>query len=381
MKRSIRLGMGRQVTSVPIALRVRPGLSRSQRSAGNMELALRPVLMGTIVICISAMAWCAAAQAAGKEAPLKVYTDPQHADADFQFQGEYCGAERGRRRHDPLGAQVRALGDGAFRTMFFPGGLPGNGWNGKTIIQKSPSTDDKVPTDARLAHGKVVIEQVYRGVCDGRSIAGRTDAGLKFELARVHRRSPTLGAKPPAGAMVLFDGTNTDQWQPGASMTPQNFLNFGATTRRKFRDFTLHVEFMISYVPHTQNIDQRPNSGVYLQERYEIQILDSFGVTMRQHDCGVLYAQITPKINMCYPPLAWQTFDIDFQAARYDAAGKKTKLARCTVKFNGVCILNDVEIKHSTPGGIPESPADKGIYLQSHGLPVFFQNVWIVEKK
>jgi hypothetical protein len=325
-----------------------------------------------------ALAW---ATGLANSAPLKVYTDPEHADADFRFQGEYCGTLSGAGGTVRLGAQVRALGDGAFRTTFFPGGLPGDGWDGKTIIQRSPSTDDKVPTDARLVGDRVVIEQVYRGVCDGRSIAGQTDGGLKFELARVHRGSPTLGAKPPAGALVLFDGSGTGEWQQGASLTPQKFLNFGATTKRKFRDFMLHVEFMISYVPHTQNINQRPNSGVYLQERYEIQILDSFGVTMGQHDCGVLYAQITPKLNMCYPPLSWQTYDIDFQAARYDAAGKKTKLGRCTVKFNGVCILDDVEIKHSTPGGIPESPADKGIYLQSHGLPVFFQNVWIVEKK
>ena len=83
----------------------------------------------------------------------------------------------------------------------------------------------------------------------------------------------------------------------------------GATTKRKFQDFTLHVEFMICYMPETQTIYQRPNSGVYLQQRYEIQILDSFGVVMGQHDCGVLYAQITPAINMCYPPLTWQTYD------------------------------------------------------------------------
>ena len=137
---------------------------------------------------------------------------------------------------------------------------------------------------------------------------------------------------------------------------------------------------MISYVPHTQGIGERPNSGVYLQERYEIQILDSFGVTMRSHDCGVLYAQVVPKINMCYPPLTWQTYDIDFTAARYDAAGQKTKPARCTVKFNGVVILDNVEIKGSTPAGIAESPAPGSIYLQAHGLPVFFKNVWIVEQ-
>ena len=101
--------------------------------------------------------------------------------------------------------------------------------------------------------------------------------------------------------------------------------------------------------PRRRPSGQRPNSGVYLQQRYEIQILDSFGIVMRQHDCGVLYAQITPEVNMCYPPLSWQTYDIDFTAARYDAAGKKTSLGRCTVKLNGVVILDDVEIKGSTP--------------------------------
>jgi hypothetical protein len=224
---------------------------------------------------------------------------------------------------------------------------------------------------------------VYHAVCDGETITGQTESGAKFELKRLTRRSPTLGAPAPSGAIVLFDGTNTNEWQPGALMTPQHWITSagGATTKRKFQDFTFHVEFMISYMPETQTIYQRPNSGVYLQQRYEIQILDSFGVVMGQHDCGVLYAQITPTINMCYPPLTWQTYDIDFTAARYDATGHKTKLGRCSVKFNGVTILDDVEIKGSTPGGIEESPDPAGIYLQAHGHPVFFKNIWIVEKK
>jgi len=322
------------------------------------------------------------ARATAKEPALKLYTDPEHVDADFQFQGEYAGTvsqlDGGKTR---LGAQVRALGDGVFRTMFFAGGLPGDGWDGKTIIQKAPSTDDSTPEDAKREGNKIVIDQVYKAVCDGRTLNGKTDAGVKFELVRVARRSPTLGARPPAGAIVLFDGSGTDEWQSGAKLTPQKWLIGGATTRRKFEDFALHVEFMISYVPQTRTIWQRPNSGVYLQQRYEIQILDSFGIVMRQHDCGVLYAQVTPKINMCYPPLTWQTYDIDFTAARYDAAGKKTKLGRCTVKLNGVVILNNVDIQHSTPGGIAESPQPAGIYLQEHGFPAFFQNVWITEKR
>jgi hypothetical protein len=323
--------------------------------------------------------WLAGAAAA--EVALKLYTNPEHVDADFAYQGEYTGTvsqpDGGQAK---LGAQVRALGDGVFRTMFYAGGLPGDGWDGKTIIQKAPSTDDSTPDDAKLEGKQVVIDQVYKAVCDGRTLWGQTDTGAKFTLNRVLRRSPTLGAKPPAGALVLFDGSNTDQWQPGAKLTPQKWLIGGATTRRKFQDFMLHVEFMISYVPQTRAIWTRPNSGVFLQQRYEIQILDSFGIVERQHDCGVLYAQITPKINMCYPPLTWQTYDIDFTAARYDAAGQKTKLGRCTVKFNGVTILDDVPIKGSTPSGIPESPQPAGIYLQEHGFPAFFQNVWIVEK-
>ena len=317
-----------------------------------------------------------ATQATVNGAEMKVYSDPDHTDADFKFQGEYAGAK--------WGAQVRALGHGAFRTMFFAGGLPGGGWDGKTILQKSPNTDMTTPADSRLEGGKVVIDQVFQGACDGQTITGRTSSGEGFELKRVQRRSPTLGAPAPVGARVLFDGSNLEEWQPGARMTPEKWITSagsGATTKRKFQDFTFHVEFMISYMPETQTIYQRPNSGVYLQERYEIQILESFGLVEGVHDCGVLYAQVTPTVNLCYPPLTWQTYDIDFTAARYDATGNKTKLGRCTVKFNGVTILNDVEIKGSTPGGIKESADPASIYLQAHGHPVFFRNIWIVEKQ
>ena len=337
-----------------------------------MKLALLPLLL--IPLAAGALV---AAEPATPKPEFKVYSDPEHTDADFKFQGEYASA-------DPaLGAQVRALGNGQFRTMFFAGGLPGAGWDGKTIIQKAPSTDTTTPADAKLEDGKVVIDQIYKATSDGQTITGQTDTGSKFELKRVLRRSPTLGAPAPAGAIVLFDGTNLDEWEPGAHMTPEKWITSagGATTRRKFQDFTLHVEFMISYMPETQSIGQRPNSGVFLQQRYEIQVLESFGLVMGKHDCGVLYAQYTPAINMCYPPLTWQTYDLDFTAARYDATGNKTKLARCTVNFNGVTTIDDVEILHSTPGGIKESPEPAGIYLQAHGHPVYFKNVWIVEKK
>lgn len=324
-----------------------------------------------------------AADAAAKKPNFKVYTDPSQADADFAFQGEYAGTVAAGNGAAKLGAQVRALGNGLFRTMFYAGGLPGDGWDGQTIIQKEPTTDKTTPADAKLDGGKVVIDHVYKATCDGQTLSGKTDAGAAFELKRVNRKSPTLGAPAPAGAVVLFDGSNLDEWQKGARMTPQKWITSasGATTVRKFQDFTLHLEFMISYMPETQTIYQRPNSGVYLQQRYEIQILDSFGIVLRTHDCGVLYAQVSPSVNMCYPPLTWQTYDIDFTAARFDAEGKKSKPARCTVRLNGVTTIDTVEIKGPTPGGSPETPAPGSLYLQAHGQPSFYRNVWVVEKK
>jgi hypothetical protein len=182
---------------------------------------------------------------------------------------------------------------------------------------------------------------------------------------------------------VLFDGANLDAWQKGATMTPQKWITSvtGATTVRKFQDFSLHLEFMISYMPATKTIYQRPNSGVYLQQRYEIQILDSFGIVMGPHDCGVLYAQVTPAVNMCFPPLTWQTYDIDLTAARFDASGARIAPARCTVRLNGVVTIDNVEVKGPTPGGKAETAEPGCIYLQAHGHPSFFRNIWVVEKK
>jgi len=338
-----------------------------------------------LLISLLLVPWAALrADAAAKKPELKVYTDPAHVDSDFKFQGEYAGTvAKDGGVTAKLGAQVRALGNGLFRTMFFAGGLPGDGWDGKTIIQKEPTTDRTTPGDAKLQGEKVVIGQVYKATCDGLAIVGQTDSGAKFELKRVVRQSPTMGARPPAGAIVLFDGRNLDEWQKGASMTPDKWITSatGATSVRKFQDFTLHLEFMISYMPETTTIYQRPNSGVYLQNRYEIQVLDSFGIVEGQHDCGVLYAQVTPAINMCYPPLTWQTYDIDFTAARFDSTGAKAKPARCTVRLNGVVIIDDVEVKGPTPGGKPETPDPGSLYLQAHGHPSFYRNVWVVEKK
>jgi hypothetical protein len=199
------------------------------------------------------------------------------------------------------------------------------------------------------------------------------------ELKKVERKSKTLGAKPPKDAVVLFDGSNTDEWE-NAKLVDGKLL--GATntaSKKKFGDHSLHIEFRTPFMPEARG-QGRGNSGVYVQGRYECQVLDSFGLEGEDNECGGIYSIAKPALNMCYPPLAWQTYDIDFTAARYDESGKKTKNARVTIKHNGVTIHDNLELTHGTPGRDPEGPGPGAIFLQDHGNPVVFRNIWVVEK-
>ena len=195
---------------------------------------------------------------------------------------------------------------------------------------------------------------------------------------------------PPPNAIILFDGTNLDNWvrrdgspagwkvEDGA-MTVEPGTGDILTTQQ-FTDFLLHLEFRTPHMPEAQG-QARGNSGVYLQGRYEIQVLDSYGIDVPgTGDCGAIYAQFAPLVNACKPPLEWQSYDVIFRAARVDESGNVLEHARITALQNGQVIHNNVQTLGPTGGALNQDVGSPGpLLLQDHGNLVSYRNIWIVE--
>ncbi len=224
----------------------------------------------------------------------------------------------------------------------------------------------------------------WRGdIQDGRLIA-RSQYGQRFELEKIESKSPRAGAKPPEGAVILLPykagikpdlgGWTNAEWKSRDNGSMESAKGKGANkTRREFSDIKqLHVEFKLPLEPHGRG-QHRANSGVYVIDAYEVQVLDSFGLVHTSGDCGGLYGLARAKINACLPPETWQTYDITFRAPRLDDNGNAKELPEITVIFNGVKIHDKLKIpkrRHRTRGPIQ---------LQDHGHNIQFRNIWLVE--
>lgn len=310
------------------------------------------------------------------------YTDPQKTDEDFIFQGEYTGDMLTEGQSMPVGVQVIALGDGSFDAVGYPGGLPGAGWNPPDKVMAKGSRENGPQGAIVKFTGKDWDNTVKTAeilVIDGQPILNVFDDGNRTAiLKKVNRKSSTLGLQAPPDAIVLFDGTNTDSFLNGR-MTDDGLLMEGVTTKDSFGSARWHIEFCLPYQPRSRG-QGRGNSGAYFHGSYETQMLDSFGLEGKDNECGGIYKVAAPLVNMCLPPLSWQTYDVDVTAPQFED-GKKIAHAKLTVRHNGVLIHDEVEIPKITQGGPQKKEAATGpLHLQNHGNPVRYRNIWVLPK-
>lgn len=211
-------------------------------------------------------------------------------------------------------------------------------------------------------------------------------------MAPVKRLSPTLGSEAPDDAIILFDGSSFDEWIPRnvekidwqlkAGELMEIAMNsegkgHALLTRRKFTDLSLHLEFRLPLQARNSG-QRRGNSGVHIGG-YEIQILDSYGLAGYYNECGAFYRFKAPAVNMCAPPLQWQSYDVSYTAARFDENGQVESWPRFTVSHNGKIIHRDLELKETKDGKLKQPPSKAmPLSLQSHGARVQFRNIWVV---
>ncbi|EMI15301.1 large multi-functional protein [Rhodopirellula maiorica SM1] len=282
-----------------------------------------------------------------------VWNNAETASIDFpesKFIGEY--------RKGSKTLQVTTT-ERRFYISVYEGGLPGDGWDGTSIAHDWFESDG--------------IEDYLTG------------------WTKVDRSAGVVGKKPPADAIVLFDGMNTEAW--ANAKIADGYMKAGAKTKQHFQDFQLYFEFLVPLKPELPiSHPHRGNSGVFALGAYEIQIADTFGLDpdpkawrdrpmLKPVDtwCGSVYGIRAAEINMCLPPLTWQSMEIEFKAARFKD-GEKVTPAVISLLHNGVKVLDNVSLPRGTGGG-PAGPrpevAEGPILLQNHGNPNLFRNIWI----
>ena len=283
---------------------------------------------------------------------------------------------------DPLGT-VKEYRSGRVIKSSEPESL--TDWN--TIELIASGRDSAQLVNGRWVNGASSIE-ADQG--DGWAGLGHGHLALQAEGAEAFYRSfevrPLAYLQPPPDAVVLFDGSNVDAWHGPDGGTPGWTVKDGLLevlpfagdlrTRDSYGDVRLHLEFQVPATPTSEAHEDRGNSGVYLQGRYEVQILDSFGVDAGPVDCGAIYGVNPPEVNEAFPPGIWQSYDIVFRAPAWDG-GTKVAPARMTVVWNGSTVQEETQVPGPTRLGDPEAPGPGPIRLQDHWNKVRYRNIWL----
>jgi hypothetical protein len=329
--------------------------------------------------------WVITTGMASGQAKRPAPIDPTKKDEDFAVQGEYVGVIMEDGKAQKYGVRVGITEKaGEFKAIAYRGGLPGDGWDkkfsepkNKRLIEWSGQTRDGLTSFPKFLRGSASLSNGILAVTSGGEKVG--------ELKRIVRKSPTLGAKPPAGAIVLFDGSNLEHFvTPRSKMTDDRLLMVGARTKQNFTNFVLHVEFRAPY------LRSPGHSAIFLQNSYHLAMAGrSFGFgTCSDLGCGGIRWVRAPDENMCFPPLTWQTFDVDFTAARFDRESKIVRKPIVTIRQNGVLIHDHVELPEMPPfyrGGGTDPLSSQGgpLQFQSHAddRHYVYRNIWILEKK
>jgi len=233
---------------------------------------------------------------------------------------------------------------------------------------------------SRVATMGVLLMLVTAGAVQCAPAGGRGPSQRKDAASSAPMR------KPPPDAVILFNGNDLKNWHkmgggPAVWKVQDGVMTAGGgdiESNETFTDAFIHVEFMEPDMPEATG-QEKGNSGVYVQSRYEIQVLDSYGIKVPgRGDCGAIYGQYAPLVNANKPPLQWQTYDIIFRAVRVDSSGKVIEPGRITVLQNDQVIQNNVELLGPTAAGDPNVGAPGPLLLQDHGTPLKFRNVWLV---
>jgi hypothetical protein len=289
----------------------------------------------------------------------------------------------------PPEAEVQGLYEGALKDVKFEARVIAMGKDAFKIYLRQDlggGKVGKVELDGKVEGDTVTFKNKggdveWTGSYASGAIKG-TAGGAPFEMKRVQRKSPTLGKQPPAGAIVILDGKNWDQisptrtaeeWKAGEDGSIQITKGDVRSKQQFDGSFDHHVEFMCPLMPAARS-QGRGNSGCFLPNGDEVQVLDSFGMdTYKGGGCGGLYNYKDPDTFDVFslaslPPMEWQTYDMEYRVEKVD--GKPTGKPKLTVYHNGIKIHDAVELK---------AGAKKGdVHWQDHGNPVRYRNIWVL---